>query len=162
LRKVGRTTFLNVPISPTLPTKKCSIWWRNSGINNFFCVSIWDSKCFWRTEESKHSHPNNCIMWEYSNDGIVRALNSTENQNDWLSDLIGIDATNINLNCADFMSCQFITNCDQECDRVFDVSEEESSILFHVVDTFYQTDIVNRICFHDFKWLRPLSIFQIK
>jgi hypothetical protein len=30
LQKGGQNAFLGVPIHPTLATKECSLWWRNS------------------------------------------------------------------------------------------------------------------------------------
>jgi hypothetical protein len=35
LHKVGKHAFSGVLIGPTLPTKKCYLWWINSLIANF-------------------------------------------------------------------------------------------------------------------------------
>jgi hypothetical protein len=40
LRKVGENAFLSVPIRPTLPTKKCCLWWINLRLLTFHCLSL--------------------------------------------------------------------------------------------------------------------------
>jgi hypothetical protein len=35
LREVDANAFSGMPICPTLPTKKCVLWWINSSIANF-------------------------------------------------------------------------------------------------------------------------------